>query len=431
MSEARLRSGGSPSPSGASSMRDRLGRDGRSRGISPAAAPVRIGGALHERRPCRRLGLSRLDGARRRRAGGDAADGARAQHLRRGLLGDPLLARRPHRPKARAVAAARRRPPRLPRRRDQAAGRDLPAARRRNGLAHRPPFRPHRHRRWHLPVADPDLRRLGGDADGVRHRHHLHPLQLGVRPSRQLRLGPATALRPPDLSRRGDGGRARRHGARGQAPAERDDPQGARRRARDRGAEADLHVRACAKLWEADIRPMNHDGYADSYIREILKLVKTVALVGASHKPERPSWIVLKYLKERGYEVFPVNPGLAGQEILGRKVYARLGDLPVPVDMVEIFRNSKVAGPITDEALALSPPPKVIWMQLSVRNDEAAAKAEAAGLKVVMNRCPKIEYGRLSGEIGWQGINDRNLSAKKPALAGKGFQKLTIFRPGT
>jgi predicted CoA-binding protein len=176
---------------------------------------------------------------------------------------------------------------------------------------------------------------------------------------------------------------------------------------------------------------MNHEGYADSYIREILKSVKTVALVGASHKPERPSWIVLKYLKERGYEVFPVNPGLAGQEILGCKVYARLGDLPVPVDMVEIFRNSKVAGPITDEALALSPPPKVIWMQLSVRNDEAAAKAEAAGLKVVMNRCPKIEYGRLSGEIGWQGINSRILSAKKPALAGKGFQKLSIHRPGT
>jgi uncharacterized protein len=176
---------------------------------------------------------------------------------------------------------------------------------------------------------------------------------------------------------------------------------------------------------------MDHDAYADSYIREILKSVKTVALVGASHKPERPSWIVLKYLKERGYEMFPINPGLAGQEILGRKVYGRLADVPVPLDMVEIFRNSKAAGPITDEALALEPPPKVIWMQLSVRNDEAAAEAEAAGAKVVMNRCPKIEYGRLSGEIGWQGVNSRILSAKKPALAGKGFQKLTIHRPGT
>ena len=176
---------------------------------------------------------------------------------------------------------------------------------------------------------------------------------------------------------------------------------------------------------------MNHDAYPDSYIRDILKSVKTVALVGASHKPERPSWIVLKYLKDRGYEVFPINPGLAGQEILGRKVYGRLSDVPVPIDMVEIFRNSKAAGPITDEALALAPPPKVVWMQLSVRNAEAAAKAEAAGAKVVMNRCPKIEYGRLSGEIGWQGINSRILSARKPVLAGKGFQKLTIHRPGT
>jgi hypothetical protein len=97
--------------------------------------------------------------------------------------------------------------------------------------------------------------------------------------------------------------------------------------------------------------------------------------------------------------------------------------------MVEIFRNSAAAGPITDEALALDPLPKVIWMQLSVRNDEAAAKAEARGLQVVMNRCPKIEYGRLSGEIGWQGVNSRILSAKKPVLAGRGFQKLTIDRP--
>ncbi|HEX8166593.1 MAG TPA: CoA-binding protein [Beijerinckiaceae bacterium] len=176
---------------------------------------------------------------------------------------------------------------------------------------------------------------------------------------------------------------------------------------------------------------MNHDAYPDQYIRDILKSVKTVALVGASHKPERPSFIVLKYLKDRGYEVFPINPGLAGQEILGRKVYGRLADVPAPIDMVEIFRNSKAAGPITDEALALKPPPKVVWMQLSVRNDEAAAKAEAAGAKVVMNRCPKIEYGRLSGEISWQGVNSRILSAKKPVLAGKGFQKLTINRPGT
>ncbi|MBN9437072.1 CoA-binding protein [Bosea sp. (in: a-proteobacteria)] len=176
---------------------------------------------------------------------------------------------------------------------------------------------------------------------------------------------------------------------------------------------------------------MDHESYADSLIRDILKSVKRIALVGASANEARPSWIVTKYLLDRGYEVIPVNPGLAGQTLLGRAVYASLKDIPGPVDMVEIFRNSEAAGPITDEALTLDPLPKVIWMQLSVRNDEAAARAEAKGLTVIMNRCPKIEYGRLSGEIGWQGINSRILSSKKPALAGKGFQKLTINRPGT
>jgi predicted CoA-binding protein len=176
---------------------------------------------------------------------------------------------------------------------------------------------------------------------------------------------------------------------------------------------------------------MDHESYADSLIRDILKSVKRIALVGASANEARPSWIVTKYLLDRGYEVIPVNPGLAGQTLLGRTVYGSLKDIPGPVDMVEIFRNSEAAGPITDEALTHVPLPKVIWMQLSVRNDEAAARAEAKGLTVIMNRCPKIEYGRLSGEIGWQGINSRILSSKKPALAGKGFQKLTINRPGT
>lgn len=174
---------------------------------------------------------------------------------------------------------------------------------------------------------------------------------------------------------------------------------------------------------------MSHDSYPDETIRAILKSVKRIALVGASNNPARPSWIVTKYLIERGYDVVPVNPGLASQDLLGRPVYARLADIPGALDMVEIFRNSEAAGPITDEALALDPLPRVIWMQLSVRNDEAAAKAESRGVQVIMNRCPKIEYGRLSGEIGWQGINSRILSAKKPALAGKGFQKLTIHRP--
>jgi predicted CoA-binding protein len=176
---------------------------------------------------------------------------------------------------------------------------------------------------------------------------------------------------------------------------------------------------------------MDHDSYSDQYILDLLKSVKTIALVGASNNPARPSWIVTKYLLERGYDVIPINPGWGGREILGRTVYARLKDIPRPVDMVEIFRNSETAGPITDEALSLEPLPKVIWMQLSVRNEDAARRAEEKGVKVVMNRCPKIEYGRLSGEISWQGVNSRILSAKKPALAGKGFQKLTINRPGT
>lgn len=175
---------------------------------------------------------------------------------------------------------------------------------------------------------------------------------------------------------------------------------------------------------------MTHDTYPDDYIRSILKGVKTTALVGASENPARPSYIVFKYLLERGYDMIPVNPGLAGKTLLGQPVYARLADIPRPLDMVEIFRNSQAAGPLTDEGLALAPKPKVIWMQLSVRNDAAAARAEAAGVKVVMNRCPKIEYGRLSGEISWQGVNSRILSSRKPAMSGKGFQKLTIDRPG-
>jgi predicted CoA-binding protein len=174
---------------------------------------------------------------------------------------------------------------------------------------------------------------------------------------------------------------------------------------------------------------MDHSSYPNDYIREILKSVKTIALVGASQNPARPSWIVTKYLLERGYDVIPVNPGLAGQELLGKRVYGSLKEIPHPVDMVEIFRNSEAASPITDEALALDPLPKVIWMQLSVKNEEAARRAEARGVKVVMDRCPKIEFGRLSGEISWQGVNSRMLSSKKPVLAGKGFQKLSLNRP--
>jgi predicted CoA-binding protein len=173
---------------------------------------------------------------------------------------------------------------------------------------------------------------------------------------------------------------------------------------------------------------MNHDTYPDSYIRGILNTVKTIAMVGISPKDNRPSYFAFKYLLERGYRMIPVNPGQAGNEILGQKVYAKLADIPEPVDMVDIFRASQYAPAIVDEALQLQPKPQVIWMQLGVRNDEAAANAEASGLKVVMNRCPKIEYGRLSSEISWIGVNSRTLSSKRAPLLGKGVQRMSLNR---
>lgn len=165
---------------------------------------------------------------------------------------------------------------------------------------------------------------------------------------------------------------------------------------------------------------MNHDSYPSDYIHNILQGVKTIALVGASNNQVRPSYLVMKYLLDKGYDVIPVNPGLAGQELLGQTVYGALKDIPKPVDMVDIFRNSEAAGPITDEALALDPKPKVIWMQLSVRNDAAAARAEAEGLQVVMNRCPKMEYGKLSGEWAWVGGNSGLISSKRQTLHASG-----------
>ena len=170
---------------------------------------------------------------------------------------------------------------------------------------------------------------------------------------------------------------------------------------------------------------MNHDHYDNDYIAGILNEVKTVAIVGASANEVRPSFFVTKYLVDKGYTVFPVNPGQAGKEIAGRTTYARLADIPEPIDMVDIFRASDAVPAIVDEVLALSPLPKVIWMQLTVRHDAAAAKAEARGVRVVMNRCPKIEYGRLSGEIGWNGVNSRVLSSKKPIMRA-GFQSFGV-----
>jgi predicted CoA-binding protein len=129
---------------------------------------------------------------------------------------------------------------------------------------------------------------------------------------------------------------------------------------------------------------------------------------------------------ERGYRMIPINPGQAGKTILGQKVYAKLSDIPDPIDMVDVFRGSEHVLPIVQEAVALKPKPQVIWMQLMVRNDEAAKLAEDAGLKVVMNRCPKIEYGRLSSEISWMGVNSRTLSSRRPQNLGSGVQRMRL-----
>jgi uncharacterized protein len=173
---------------------------------------------------------------------------------------------------------------------------------------------------------------------------------------------------------------------------------------------------------------MNHDVYSDAYIRDILVNNRTIAMVGASPNTSRPSYFAMKYLKAKGFRVIPVNPGQAGHELLGETVYASLADIKEPVDIVDIFRNSEAALGITKEAIRLGA--KVVWMQLGVRNDEAARLAEDAGLKVVMNRCPKIEYGRLSGELSWAGVNSRRLSARRPMLGAKGVQHRVLKAGG-
>ncbi|HKA99164.1 MAG TPA: CoA-binding protein [Methyloceanibacter sp.] len=169
---------------------------------------------------------------------------------------------------------------------------------------------------------------------------------------------------------------------------------------------------------------MNHDSYSDAYIRDILTRNRTIAMVGASANTSRPSYFAMKYLREKGFRIIPVNPGHEGQTILGEKVYGSLAAIPDKVDIVDIFRNSEAALGITREAIAIDA--AVVWMQLGVRNDEAARLAENAGLEVVMNRCPKIEYGRLSGELNWAGVNSRTLSSKRPLLGAKGVQHRVI-----
>jgi uncharacterized protein len=169
---------------------------------------------------------------------------------------------------------------------------------------------------------------------------------------------------------------------------------------------------------------MNHDSYADDYIADVLRDHTSLAMIGASANTSRPSYFAMKYLIGKGYRVVPVNPALAGQSILAQAVFTSLADVPGPVAIVDIFRNSDAALEITREAIRLKDQLgiKVIWMQLSVRNDLAAYEAESAGLKVVMNRCPKIEYGRLSGETSWAGLNSGMISSVRPKLSAKGVQ---------
>ncbi len=165
----------------------------------------------------------------------------------------------------------------------------------------------------------------------------------------------------------------------------------------------------------------------DEDIYNLLASTRTIAMIGASDRPDRPSYGVMRFLQDWGYRVLPVNPQITGEHVHGEYVWRELAQIGEPIDMVDIFRRSEEVGPVVEEAIRVGA--KAIWMQIGVINPDAAARAEAAGLRVVMNRCPKIEFGRLSGEISWQGVNSRMLSSKKPVLSGKGFQKLSLNRP--
>ncbi len=155
--------------------------------------------------------------------------------------------------------------------------------------------------------------------------------------------------------------------------------------------------------------------YDDDLISRVLKDTRTIAMAGASPNWVRPSNFAMKYLQGKGYQVHPINPGHAGKKIWGRLTYASLADVPGPIDMLDIFRNSEAAGKLVDEAIRLKDEKgiKIIWMQLGVINDDAAKRAEDAGLIVVMDRCPKIEYGRLFGELGWSGVNSGIITSKR------------------
>jgi predicted CoA-binding protein len=152
--------------------------------------------------------------------------------------------------------------------------------------------------------------------------------------------------------------------------------------------------------------------YSDAFLKSILEDVKTIAVVGVSAKPIRPSYYVARYLSLKGYTVIPVNPGLAGQELFGQEVKASLADIDAPVDMVDIFRRSDAVPAIVDDALAAFPDLMAVWMQIGVRHADAAQKAEARGIRVVQDRCPKIEYQRLYGELRFGGFNTGIISSK-------------------
>lgn len=158
---------------------------------------------------------------------------------------------------------------------------------------------------------------------------------------------------------------------------------------------------------------------ARAVVRRILEETRTIAAVGVSAKPDRPSFMVMRYLQQRGYVVIPVNPAYAGRRLHGETVYARLEDIPRdrdPIEMVDIFRKSEAAGAVVDEAIAALQGRglKTIWMQIGVVDHAAAARAEAAGLRVVMDRCPKMEHGRVFGELGAFGVNTGLLRSKLP-----------------
>src|SRR5450759_4969005 len=165
--------------------------------------------------------------------------------------------------------------------------------------------------------------------------------------------------------------------------------------------------------------------YSDAQIRAVLERVRTIAMVGASSNWNRPSYFVMKYLQGKGYRVIPVNPGNAGQQLLGETVYAALRDIPLdlvgPIDMVDVFRPAAEAPGIVEDAIAIGAP--VVWMQLGIRHDEAAARGEAAGLEIIMNRCPKIEFGRLGGELSWSGVNSGIIQNRAPEPPTTGSRK--------